>query len=162
MKRIILAAGLLLPATAFAGEASGHAGSPAAGSAAMADADLVGRVTNSHGIRDDVNEYISSTFADDPKKQTAAIRFSQANQRILEVIAGNRPVTQDLVTKISYAGLCLANNLGKKEFFRQAREITARTFDNEARVRAHDDFSSQAHGFSVATSDDVDACEASQ
>jgi hypothetical protein len=162
MKRIVIAAALFLPVTAVAGQSSGHAESADASSAPRADSGLVGQVTNSNGIRDDVNDYIFATFAGDSKKQIAAIRFSQANQRILEVIAGNRPITQDLVTKISYAGLCLANSLEKKDFFKQAREITARTFNNEARVRAHDDFSRQALGLSVATSDELDACKASR
>jgi hypothetical protein len=125
-------------------------------------ADLVGQVTNSNGIRDDVNDYIATTFADEPKKQTAATRFAQANQRMLEVIAANKPVTQDLVTKISYAGQCFAQNMDKKSFTKQARELTARTFNTEARFRAHDAFSRQAHGMSVATSDNLDACEAAK
>jgi hypothetical protein len=162
MKRIIIAAALLLPATAFAGGLSGHSESAAASSAPTTNSDLVGRVTNSNGIRDDVNDYILAAFAGDSKKRIAAVRFAQANQRILEVIAENRPVTQDLVTKVSYAGLCFAQNLDKKGFFKQAREITARTFNNEARFRAHDSFSKQALGMSVATSDDLDACEASK
>jgi hypothetical protein len=134
----------------------------ASASSISGSSDLVGQITNGNGIRDDVNEYIVATFADDPKKQTAATRFAQANQRMLEVIAENKPVTQDLVTKISYAGQCFAQNMDKKSFTKQAREITARTFNTEARFRAHDEFSKQAHGMSVATSDNVNACEAAK
>jgi hypothetical protein len=156
MKSVFLTIVLLLSAPAFAGAMPTHS------HPAMTELDTVGPVTNSHGIRDDVNQYLLATFADDPKKRTAAIRFAQANQRILEVVAEDRPVTQELVTQIAYAGLCLAQRLDKKSFLKQAREITARTFDTEARFRAHDVFSKQAYGMSVATSDDLDACEAAR
>lgn len=139
------------------------------GSAALAtasnvptDFDLMGQVTNSNGIRDDVNDYILATFAGDPKKQTAAIRFAQSNQRILKVISESRPVTQDVVTKTAYAGLCFAKTFDKKGFVKQAREITARTFNTEARFHAHDAFSKQAYGMSVATSDNLAPCEAAK
>jgi hypothetical protein len=161
MKRIIIAAALAVPAIAFAGQLPEHSESATASSTPAAS-DLVGRVTNSNGVRDDVNDYILAAFADDPKKRTAAVRFARANQHILEVVAESRPVTQELVTKISYAGLCFAQSLDRKSFLKQAREITARTFNTEARFRAHDDFSKQAFGMSVATSDDLDACEASK
>jgi hypothetical protein len=128
------------------------------------DADLVGaeQITNSNGIRDDVHGYIAAKFSDDPKKRTAAIRFAQSNQRMLQVIAEGTPVTQELVTKTAYAGLCLASNFDKKGFVKQAREITARTFNTEARFHAHDAFSRQAYGMSVATSDNLDPCEAAK
>jgi hypothetical protein len=161
VKRIFLTIVWVLSAPALAGALPAHSSS-AVISNVSTEPDMVGRVTNSNGIRDDVNQYVLATFADAPEKRIAAIRFAQANQHILEVVAEDKPVTQDLVTKIAYAGLCLAQRLDKKSFFKQAREITARTFDTEARFRAHDDFSKQAYGMSVATSDDVDACEASQ
>jgi hypothetical protein len=135
---------------------------PVAEKSAPEDADLVGQITNSNGIRDDVNDYIAAKFADDSKKRTAAVRFAQSNQRMLQVIAEGAPVTQELVTKIAYAGLCLASSFDKKAFIKQAREITARTFDTEARFKAHDAFSKQAYGKSVATADDVDPCEAAK
>ncbi len=134
----------------------------AAASSVPTNSDLVGQVTNSNGIRDDVNEYILTTFVDDPKKQTAAIRFAQSNQRILKVVAESSPVTQEVVTRTAYAGLCLAKAFDKKGFVKQAREITARTFNTEARFRAHDAFSKQAYGMSVATSDNLDPCEAAK
>lgn len=135
---------------------------PATAANASTSTGLVGQVTNSNGIRDDVNNYILTEFSSDPKKRNAAITFAQSNQRILEVMAGNKSVTQDLVTKISYAGLCFAQNMDKKSFMKQTRELTARTFNNEARFRAHDEFSKLAHGLSVATADNVDACEAAK
>jgi hypothetical protein len=160
MSRIIISMAFIFSVTACAG--ASHNSASGAPSGVPAHADLVGQITNSNGIRDDVNEYIFTAFANDPKKQTAAIRLAQSNQRILEVIAENRPVTQDLVTKISYAGLCFAQNMDKKSFMKQAREITARTFNTEARFRAHDKFSEQAYGMSVATSEALDACEAAK
>jgi hypothetical protein len=161
MNRIIISTAFILSVTACASGLSRNS-APAATSRVPANADLVGRITNSNGIRDDVNDYILTTFANDPKKRTAAIRLAQSNQRVLEAIAENRPVTQDLITKISYAGLCFAQNMDKKSFMKQAREITARTFNTEARFRAHDEFSKQAYGMSVATSDNLDACEAAK
>jgi hypothetical protein len=161
MKAISLSIILVLSTPAFAGVLPTHSSSAVVGNVTT-EPDMVGRVTNSNGIRDDVNQYVLVTFAEAPQEQIAAIRFAQANQRILEVIAEDRPVTQELVTKIAYAGQCLAQRLDKRAFLKQAREITARTFDTEARFRAHDDFSKQAYGMSVATSDEVDACEASQ
>jgi hypothetical protein len=161
MNRIIISTAFILSVTACAGRLSGNS-VPAAASSVPTSSDLVGQVTNSNGIRDDVNEYIMTAFASDPKKRTAAMRLARSNQRILEVIAENRPVTQDLITKISYAGLCFAQNMDKKSFVKQAREVTARTFNTEARFRAHDAFSKQAYGMSVATSDSLDACEAAQ
>jgi hypothetical protein len=161
MNRIIINTLFVLFATACAGGQLSNS-AHASASSVPSSSDIVGQVTNSNGIRDDINEYILATFASDPKKQTAATRFAQANQRILEVIAENKPVTQDLVTKISYAGLCFAQNMDKKSFMKQTREITARTFNTEARFRAHDEFSKQAYGMSVATSDNLDACEAAK
>jgi hypothetical protein len=161
MKKIIISMAFILSLPACAGGLAGNS-SLAAASSVSTSSNLVGQVTNSSGIRDDVNEYIMTAFASDPKKQIAAMRFARSNQRMLEVIAENRPVTQDLVTKIAYAGLCFSQNMDKKSFMKQAREITARTFNTEARFRAHDAFSQQAHGMSVATSDTVDACEAAQ
>jgi hypothetical protein len=161
MNRIIISTAFILSVTACAGGLSSNL-TPAAASTVPANPDLVGRITNGNGIRDDVNDYILTAFANDPKKRTAAIRLAQSNQRVLEAIAENRPVTQDLITKISYAGLCFAQNMDKKSFMKQAREITARTFNTEARFRAHDEFSKQAYGMSVATSDNVNACEAAK
>jgi hypothetical protein len=161
MNRIIISTAFVLSVTACAGGLSRNS-APAATSSVPANSDLVGQVTNDNGIRDDVNGYILTRFANDPKKRTAAIRLAQSNQRVLEAIAENRPVTQDLITKISYAGLCFAQNMDKKSFMKQAREITARTFNTEARFRAHDEFSKQAYGMSVATSDNVNACEAAK
>lgn len=161
MDRIIISTAFVLSVTACAGGLSGNS-TPATASSVSTNSELVGQVTNSNGIRDDVNDYILTEFANDPKKRTAAIRFAQSNQRILEVIADNRPVTQDLVTKLSYAGLCFAENMDKKSFMKQTREITARTFNAEARFRAHDEFSKRAYGMSVATSSDVNACEAAK
>jgi hypothetical protein len=161
MNRIIISTAFVLSVTACVGGLSRNS-APAAISSVPANSDLVGQVTNDNGIRDDVNDYILTAFANDPKKRTAAIRLAQSNQRVLEVIAENRPVTQDLITKISYAGLCFAQNMDKKSFMKQAREITARTFNTEARFRAHDEFSKQAYGMSVATSDNLDACEAAK
>jgi hypothetical protein len=161
MKKIIISMAFILTLPAYAGELANNS-LPAAASSVSAGSDLVGQVTNSNGIRDDVHEYIMTTFAGDPKKQTAAMRFARSNQRMLEVIAEDRPVTQDLVTKIAYAGLCFSQNMDKKDFIKQAREITARTFNTEARFRAHDAFSQRAYGMSVATSENVDACEAAK
>lgn len=117
-----------------------------------------------HGIRlrDEVTRYISTALTGDQKKQTAATRFAEANQRILDTMSQGSSVTQEIVTKTAYAGLCLASALDKKGFVKHAREITARTFDNQARVRAHDEFAKQAYGMSVATSDEVDPCEAAR
>ena len=157
----ILSVTVCLSGAANANEFLGMS-SVVAASSAPTDSSLVGQITNSNGIRDDVNDYILTTFAKEPKKQMAAMRFAQANQRILEAVAYNKPVTQDLVTKIAYAGLCFAENMDKKSFIKQTREITARTFNTEARFRAHDEFSKQAYGMSVATSDNVDACEAAK
>jgi hypothetical protein len=161
MNRIIISTAFVLSVTACASGLSSNL-TPAAASTVSTNPDLVGQITNGNGIRDDVNDYISTAFANDPKKRTAAIRLAQSNQRVLEAIAENRPVTQDLITKISYAGLCFAQNMDKKSFMKQAREITARTFNTEARFRAHDEFSKQAYGMSVATSDNVNACEAAK
>lgn len=161
MDRIIISTALVLSVTACAGRLSGNS-PPAATDSRQANVDLIGRVTNSHGIRDEVNDYIQATFPRDPRRRTAAIALARSNQRVLEVIADNRPVTQDLVTRISYAGRCFAENMDKKTFVKQAREITARSFDTEARFLAHDEFSRRAYGMSVATSDSVDACEAAQ
>jgi hypothetical protein len=161
MNQIIISAAVILSVTACAGGSAGNS-APAAASTVPTDADLVGQVTNSNGIRDDVNNYVLTAFARDSRKRTAAIRLARSNQRVLEVIAENRPVTQDLVTKISYAGSCFAQNMDKKSFIKHAREITARTFNTEARFRAHDEFSKRAYGMSVATSSDVDACEAAK
>jgi chemotaxis regulatin CheY-phosphate phosphatase CheZ len=160
MNQIIINSIFILSAACAGGLLSNSA--HASASSVPGSSDLVGQVTNHNGLRDDINEYILATFADDPKKQTAATRFAQANQRMLKVIAENKPVTQDLVTKISYAGQCFAQNMDKKIFTKQARELTARTFNTEARFRAHDEFSRQAHGMSVATSDNLDACEAAK
>jgi hypothetical protein len=161
MNRILINTMFILSATACAGGLLSNS-VHASASSVPGSADLVGQVTNNNGLRDDINVYILATFASDPKKQIAATRFAQANQRILEVIAENKPVTQDLVTKISYAGLCFAQNMDKKSFMKRTREITARTFNTEARFRAHDEFSKQAYGMSVATSDNLDACEAAK
>jgi hypothetical protein len=146
----------------LSGAAAVASAAPVADKNVSTDSELVGRVTNSHGIRDDVNDYIVATFADDPKKRTAVIRFAQSNQRILQLMAQGSPATQELVTKTAYAGLCLANSFEKKGFIKQAREITARTFNTEARFQAHDAFSRQAYGMSVATAEDVDPCEAAK
>jgi hypothetical protein len=159
--RLIISAVFLSSITACAGGVLGDS-TPATVSSVSTNPGLVGQVTNSNGIRDDVNDYILAEFPDDPKKRIAATRFAQSNQRILEVMADKRPVTQDLVTKTSYAGLCFAKNLDKRSFMKQAREITARTFNTEARFRAHDEFSKQAYGMSVAASDSVNACEAAK
>lgn len=161
MNRTLVSTALLLSLTACASGPSGNS-MPARTSGVLVHSDLVGQVTNSSGIRDDVNDYIMTTFADDPKKRTAAIRFAQSNQRVLETIAQGKPVTQNIVTKISYGGLCFAQNMDQKSFMKQAREITASTFNTDVRYRAHESFSKQAYGLSVATLDNIDACEAAK
>ena len=156
----------IVTATALLFLLSACAGTPTAqnlaapSSSALGQPDLLGRITNENGIRDDVNEYILAAFADAPARRMAAIRLAQSNQRILETVASDRPVTQELVTKVSYAGWCFAKSMDKKSFLKHAREITARSFNTEARFRAHDEFAKQAYGMSVATVDHVDPCEA--
>lgn len=161
INRSIISTAFTLSLTACAGGISENSTSAAANQVSTSSA-LVGRVTNSNGIRDDVNSYILATFPSNSKERTAAIRLARANQRVLEVITEGRLVTPDLVMTMSYAGLCFAQNMDKKSFIKQAREITARTFNTEERARAHDEFSKQAYGMPVATSAKRDACEAAK
>lgn len=161
MNRSIISTAFILSLTACAGQPSENSTPAETGQVSISSA-LVGQVTNSNNIRDDVNSYILTAFPTDSKKRTAAIRLARSHQRMLEVIAEGRPVTPDLVIKTSYAGLCFAENMDKKAFIKQAREITARTFNTEERFRAHDEFSKQAYGMPVATSARVDACEAAK
>lgn len=161
MNQTIISMALILSLTACAtGRSESQA--PAAASEVSTDSALVGQVTNSNGIRDDVNSYILTTFPADSRERTAAITLAQSHQRILEVIAQDRQVTPELVMKVSHAGLCFAENMDRKSFIKQAREITARTFNTEERFRAHDEFSRQAYGMPVAASTGVDACEAAK
>lgn len=161
LNRSIIGTAFIMSLTACAGGLS-EAWAPAGASRLSTDSTLVGQVTNSNGIRDDVNGYILTTFPIDSRQRTAAIALARAHQRILEIIAEDRPVTPGLVTRISHAGLCFAQNMDEKSFIRQAREITARTFNTEERFRAHDEFSKQAYGMPVATPAELDACEAAK
>lgn len=161
MNRSILCTAFILSLTACAGGLF-ESPAPAAASRLTANPAIIGQITNANGIRDDVNSYILATFPTDSEEQAAAITLARTHQLVLEVIAENRPVTPGLVMKISHAGLCFSQAMDKKNFIKQAREITARTFNTEERFRAHDEFSKQAYGMPVATSAELDACEAAK
>jgi hypothetical protein len=124
-------------------------------------ADIVG-VTDSNGLRPDVSSYIEKKYGDNPKKKDAAIIFARSNQLVLEIVASNSPVKQGTMTKLSLATDCLAVNSDVRNFSREFQELTSRTFNTEARIRANLRFSQLADGLSLAIPFGVDPCTAAK
>lgn len=122
----------------------------------------VAAAAGSEGLRPAIMEYILANFATSPAKMAAAMKFAQANELVLRLIEESKPITQSEVTKIADAGLCFAQNFDRKGFVKHVRELNARSFDSEARARAHDDFQRKAFGMSIAPSIEADACGAAK
>lgn len=122
---------------------------------------LIGVITNSKGVRDDVSAYLDRTYGQDPKKLLGASALARSSQRILEAVATNKPATSELLEDIATNLNCFTEGFGGGNMANFAyEEIMGRSYNSPARVKARALFNKSASGMMLEASEVPNPCSA--